>query len=107
MSNQSEKVKRWRKRTKTRIIDSMGGKCCICGYSGCHSALALHHKDPSKKEFGFGGVRGNPKSWAKIVVELRKCVLLCNNCHAEVHDGLVFIPNDAASFDENYTDYNA
>jgi len=32
MSNKSEYVKRWRKNTKKRIIESMGGECQICGY---------------------------------------------------------------------------
>ena len=27
-------------------------------------------------------------SWARIVRELDKCVLLCCRCHREVHDGM-------------------
>ncbi len=59
MSKSSEKVKRWRKATKQRIIDSFGGKCGICGYEKCPDALALHHLNPLEKEFGLGGVRAN------------------------------------------------
>lgn len=49
MSIKSEYVKKWRKTAKLRIIEAMGGECCICGYKKCPEALALHHLDPSKK----------------------------------------------------------
>jgi len=32
MSKKSEHVKNWRKNCKERIIQAMGGKCCVCGY---------------------------------------------------------------------------
>lgn len=105
MSKQSEKVKVWRKRTKQRIIDAMGGKCCICGYSKCHSALALHHLDPSQKDIALSSIRANPKNWNTIAKELRKCVLLCHVCHCETHEGIVSIPSDAPKFDEKFVDY--
>jgi hypothetical protein len=63
--------------------------------------------DGEDKSFRLAGIRGFPKAWAKIVEELRKCVLLCANCHGEVHDGLVQVPKDAARFDERYLNYKA
>jgi len=107
MSKQSEKVKTWRKNSKSRIIDSMGGKCCICSYCKCNNALSLHHLDPSIKEFGFGAIRANCKNWESIVNELRKCILLCNNCHSEVHAGISIIPIDAPKFNEDFADYKS
>ena len=103
--NQSERVKKWRDNTKKRIVPAMGGECAMCGYKTCLRALDLHHIDPSKKEFSFGSIRANAISWSKIVTELRKCVLLCNRCHAEIHDGIVNLPNDLLSFNEKYADY--
>lgn len=107
MSSNSERVKRWRQNTKTRMIESLGGKCCICNYDKCDEALEFHHLDPSKKEFGFGMLRGNIKGWETIIKELRKCVLLCSNCHKEVHsvqsDNTV--PNNAPRFNEQFADY--
>jgi len=91
MSKSSEKVKKWRKNSKKKIVDALGGKCRVCGYNKCHQALDVHHVDPSKKEFSFGAYRASPKSWEKAKVELKKCVLLCGNCHAEVHDGILDI----------------
>lgn len=105
MSVQSDRVKRWRKHCKERIIAAMGGKCCVCGYNRCSAALALHHLDPTQKDIGLGAIRANPKNWNDIVVELRKCVLICHNCHNEVHYHMAVVPDDAPKFDERYADY--
>jgi len=105
MSISSERVKLWRKRSKERMLEIMGGKCAICGYNKSHSALEFHHLDPTQKDFSFGRVRANPKSWNKITQELRKCIMLCANCHREVHDGSyegILI----SSFIESDTDLN-
>jgi predicted transcriptional regulator len=105
MSKSSDKVKLWREKTKIRLVESFGGKCCICGYNKCMESLAFHHIDPSKKEFSFGKIIANPCSWKKIVVEIRKCICVCNNCHGEIHKGITKIPNDAPMFNEKYVDY--
>lgn len=105
MSTNSEAVKRWRNSTKIRIVKSMGGKCQCCGYSKTMEALELHHIDPNAKEMGFGAIRANPKSWIKIVSELRKCILVCANCHREIHAGVTQLPETYQTFDETYLDY--
>lgn len=79
-------VKRWKKNTKLKVIEYFGGKCKICSYSRAPSVLELHHLDPTKKEFSI--TNGSLKSWKRIETELKKCVLLCANCHREVHSGL-------------------
>ena len=55
MNKKSQNVINWRKRTKERIVKSMGGKCQICSYDKCLAALELHHLDSSEKEFGSIG----------------------------------------------------
>ena len=105
MSYRSEAVKKWRQNTKNRFIQAMGGCCQICGYNRCNDALDLHHLNPKQKEFSFGKIIANPTSWSKIIIELRKCVLLCSNCHREVHDNITDIPISAKKFDENYSVY--
>jgi hypothetical protein len=105
MSVGSDRVKKWRRQSKERVVAAMGGKCIICGYNRCNDALALHHVNPGDKEFSFNSIRANPKSWETIVGELKKCVLVCHNCHQEIHAGLVTIPKDAPTFNEEYTNY--
>lgn len=109
MSKGSEKVTKWRETTKKRIVESFGGECCICGYNKFYGSLALHHINPDEKKFSLSGARANPKSWLKIVNELRKCVLICNNCHAEYHAGLIDHEQikNAKRFNEDFVDYKS
>ena len=53
--------------------------------------MTFHHLDPAQKDFGLS-VRGLTRSWEKMRAELDKCVLLCANCHSEVHDGITQLP---------------
>lgn len=69
---------------KLRAIQLLGGKCSFCGYDGCTRAMVFHHKDPAEKRFTLA-YHWNA-AWEKIKKELAKCVLLCNRCHAELHD---------------------
>jgi len=105
MSKSSEAVKKWRKATKQRIIDAMGKQCQCCGYNRCNECLDLHHLDPNEKELSFGAIRANPIAWSKIVEELRKCILVCRNCHGEIHNNNLPIPNNYCKFDESYSEY--
>jgi 5-methylcytosine-specific restriction endonuclease McrA len=65
-------------------IEYKGGKCQICSYNRCLEALEFHHLDSSKKDFGISD-RGYTRAWEKVREELDKCVLLCANCHRELH----------------------
>lgn len=75
-------IQRWSDRKK-KAIELMGGKCCKCGYCKNTAALDFHHIDPSKKEYDWNKLR--LRSWDSIIKELKKCLLVCKNCHAELH----------------------
>ena len=81
-------VTRRRKRLKELAVESKGGKCEVCGYDRCMSALDFHHLDESQKSFSLG-TRGLTRSWAKIEEEIKKCFLMCANCHREIHAGVI------------------
>lgn len=74
--------KRWKDR-KILAVNLLGGKCCKCGYNKNYAALDFHHVDPKEKEFDWTKLR--QLSWKDIIAELKKCVCICSNCHAEVH----------------------
>jgi hypothetical protein len=65
----------------------MGGACFGCGGRGLAAIFDFHHLDADRKDFGIGQ-DGIPRPWEKIVAELAKCVMLCANCHREVHAGV-------------------
>lgn len=69
---------------KRMAVDYKGGCCERCGYSRYLGALEFHHKDPSEKEFTIGSVKNKSIS-DEIKSELDKCMLVCANCHRELH----------------------
>jgi DNA-binding CsgD family transcriptional regulator len=75
----------WRKRVKLKLVDYKGGKCEICGYCKSLWALEFHHRDPELKDFTISSVS---KSFYKLKKEVDKCMLVCSNCHAELHEKL-------------------
>jgi len=76
---------------KQQALDYKGSKCQICGYNTYQGALEFHHIDPNQKDFEMSKFsRNSLTNEAKI--ELDKCVLLCANCHREVHAGLIVLP---------------
>ena len=105
MKNNSDAVKKWRNNTKAKMVEAMGGKCQCCGYNTCNQSLAFHHIDPTIKDIGFGDTRANPKSWSRIIEELKKCVLVCHNCHSEIHAGIRTLPDTYATFDDKFSDW--
>lgn len=83
-------VKDHRNKTKLKLVEYKGGKCQICGYNRCLQALDFHHLDPSKKEFRIS--QSNVyKDLTKLKLEADKCILVCANCHREIHAGIIKI----------------
>lgn len=79
--------KRWdtHKNSKKLFVEYKGGKCIICGYSLCYSALDFHHLDPKSKDFQIGQKTSLTNDVKK---ELDKCILVCCRCHREIHSNL-------------------
>jgi len=68
---------------KLKAVKHMGGKCQICGYNKSIAALDFHHVNPLEKDKSIKNLICG--SWTKIENELKKCILLCANCHREHH----------------------
>ena len=75
-------IERWKKR-KVDAVEYKGGCCERCGYNKCIGALEFHHLDPTKKD----GVWTKMRLWGheRLHAELDKCILVCANCHREIH----------------------
>ena len=60
--------------------------CAICGYHKCDSALEFHHVEPKEKSFKLSTILICSGELEKTIEEFYKCMLLCANCHSEIHD---------------------
>lgn len=76
------RIKQKRLSIKEKLIKHFGGKCSICGYNNYISALEFHHLDPNKKEFKLSS---SVIAYNTILLEAEKCILVCGNCHREIH----------------------
>jgi hypothetical protein len=87
-----EAVQRRRDKIKEILVDYKGGKCEICGYDKCISALEFHHKDANEKDFGISA-KGYTRNIETNKQEVDKCILVCSNCHREIHANITKIPH--------------
>lgn len=76
------------KRRFERKLENAGvvWECSECGYDKCKDALDFHHVNPAEKEFIMAAAW--TLSEQRIKEEVSKCVILCANCHREVHAGI-------------------
>jgi len=80
-------VAKRRKTLKLQAISLYGNKCSLYGYNKHPGVLEFHHVDPLTKLFGISA-DGFSRSWKSIVLETKKCLLVCANCHKEIELGL-------------------
>lgn len=58
-------------------------KCTTCGFAH-PAALDFHHEDPSKKEANIHNLLQSGR-FTKVYEEIKKCIVLCANCHRIHH----------------------
>ena len=77
-----------RQLNKVKAILYKGGKCSICGllYNGENgSVFDFHHIDTNTKDFDISKSFVQPSLTEEILLELDKCVVVCSNCHRQLH----------------------
>ncbi|MFA5961286.1 MAG: hypothetical protein WC848_01215 [Parcubacteria group bacterium] len=89
-------VSKRRKKLREMAIEYGGGKCALCGYDRCSDALEFHHANSSEKEFGVSQA-GLTRSWERVKSEIKKCILVCANCHRELHNNIRSLPKKFGS----------
>jgi 5-methylcytosine-specific restriction endonuclease McrA len=75
-----------RRKRKEKLINMLGGCCSKCGYKKSISALSFHHINPKTKSFDLSKNGNILHDWDEVVKEAMKCVVLCLNCHCELHN---------------------
>jgi hypothetical protein len=71
---------------KLKFVNLLGGCCSICGYKKNLASFAFHHADPKKKKFKLDARMLSNRCFKRIEKEIKKCILVCQNCHAELHN---------------------
>lgn len=94
-SNYQSQQKRGIQR-KVELIKLKNYKCNRCGYNKNIAALDFHHIDPTTKIIPLDIRTLSTTSYEDILKEADKCILLCSNCHRELHH------NDDKYLLENY-----
>lgn len=69
---------------KLDLVAQLGGKCTSCGYNTNLAGLAFHHLHG--KEFQLDVRALSNRKLDSVLKEMKKCILLCHNCHAEIHN---------------------
>ena len=82
----SAAVTKRRRKVKRILVEEFGGKCTVCGYNKCIAALSFHHPN-NNKEFGISA-KGMGRALNKLRKEAKKCILICMNCHTEIHNAI-------------------
>lgn len=82
----SQNITAIRRALKKQLVKYKGGKCEICGYDKNIQALQFHHLIPEEKDFTIStSISLNDFDIQKYYQEVDKCILVCANCHAEIH----------------------
>lgn len=69
---------------RKKLVELKKAGCSICGYKKNTAAIHFHHVDESAKEFEISG--NHCRSKEAMDKEINKCILICANCHAEMHN---------------------
>lgn len=76
----------FRQRRKEHIVSVLGGGCQICKYNKCLRNLSFHHVLDKVFQLDQRAFQSSAK---RLLPELKKCILVCQNCHGEIHHGMV------------------
>lgn len=85
-SHYMKKIRNYRKKA---LVELRGGKCELCDYSRNINALDFHHTQPKNKSFNISGNNLSKYTFEQLQHESNMCILLCKNCHAEIHSNPV------------------
>lgn len=85
----AEGKEKWLEYDKRRVTSNLeflrtekSKGCCKCGESRYY-VIDFHHLNPEEKTFTIGST--NRWTRTQLESEIKKCIRLCRNCHAELH----------------------
>lgn len=97
-NSNSKDVVNFIRRRKADLKSVFHSRCCLCGFSEVQRALEFHHVNPEEKSFSISNSKNQTLALEKQLKEMKKCVLICANCHRGVHDNIYKIPTNWQDF---------
>ena len=83
---QKEACKKYKRRRHDWLEEYKGTLACeLCGYHKHTAALEFHHRNPKEKTRNVSRMMNQNASQADVMKEIRKCMVVCSNCHAIIH----------------------
>ena len=85
-------------RNKTRRIERKAWfrgvtkdiECSICKEKE-RCCLSFHHLNPKEKDQAVSVMLNDFRSKERVLAEMKKCIVLCENCHRKVHAGIIIL----------------
>ena len=88
------KTKSYNRQIKEELVAIKGGKCEICKQVYPAPCFDFHHNNQLTKDLNISQYvlrmkkpKLNELEVLRLIVEIRKCSLLCSNCHRFFHFG--------------------
>ncbi len=78
-----------RRETRKKAFISMFGWCSLCNYNRYIPNIVFHHIYGANKSYKISSDRIFQKSFTDAIIELSKCIIVCRNCHGEIHEGMI------------------
>ena len=76
--------------SRRQMLNDIKKTGCVCCSETHLTCLDFHHVDPTQKEFMVSA--RYHMNLELLLAEVAKCVVVCKNCHAKIHDGVLTIP---------------
>lgn len=85
-----DKVNRRKRRDKIKRVIALekNNPCAKCKKRFIPKAMDFHHRNKKEKEFSIADAPRLGPSIERLYKEIKKCDLVCKNCHAEIEEEL-------------------
>ena len=85
---------------KYYLAMQLGGACSVCGYNENMASLVFHHQCADDKLIEINGPALSDNPLPTLEAEIKKCVLLCANCHNTAHNSKLTAANIKAMMED-------
>lgn len=80
---------KYKKRNRDFVSHYKSEKGCKFCKENSAICLDFHHKDPKIKDWNISIMCNGSSSIETIKAEMKKCIVICSNCHRKLHAGLI------------------